>query len=337
MGHRSGRSLDEWALTILEQEPVAASPDDSASGDDHSLGTLYQGQVVWASAAACRVQTPDGDLQCRIGAGSRVPDGLVAGDLVLIRDAGTELPQIDRSLPRRTVLSRPDPQTGRKEKVIAANMDAVVIVQAFTNPPIRPGLIDRFLVAIRRGGARPVLCVNKVDLATTEEDLVWLDRTLAPYEAIGVTVARCSATTGRGVGALAQTLAGKLCAFVGHSGVGKSSIVGALHPDLAPATQPVNETIGRGRHTTTASTLYRLPDGTGLLDTPGVREFALWQVGHEELGQSFAEIVEHADRCGFRDCSHTHEPHCAVKAAVESGTISKARFESYRQLRESLE
>lgn len=336
MGRPSSQSLDDWALRLLDQEPEPREEGPGSPNDGEApREERYVGQVISVGAAGCRVRTAENDISCRIGA-APLPGWLVAGDRVVLRDADSPSPVVDQVLPRSSVLSRPDPHNGRKEKVIAANMDAVVIVQAFRDPPFRSGLVDRFLVAIQRGGARPIVCVNKQDLAS-DTDVAELERLLRPYEAIGIAVVRCSATTGNGLDRLRAALSGQLCAFVGHSGVGKSSLVGALHPEAAPRARPVNPNIGRGRHTTTSTTLYTLPDGTRLLDTPGVREFALWQVGHEELGHYFTELEAHAARCRFRDCSHSHEPNCAVRAEVEAGNIPQARFESYQRLRRSLD
>lgn len=234
--------------------------------------------------------------------------------------------RVEEILPRHTVLSRSDPGNPHLERVIAANIDVVVNVVALKNPPLRPGLIDRYLIATAKSGAEPLLCVNKIDLL---EDLSEF-APLRPYEDLGVPVIRCSAATGEGIPALLGALGGKVCVFTGHSGVGKSSLLNALDPSLDLASGEISAANQKGRHTTTSSALYRLPGGAMLIDTPGIREFGLWDVDAADVRRYFREFGEH--RCAFGDCSHIHEPDCAVRRAVESGVIAPARYESYLRI-----
>ncbi|MCZ6597639.1 MAG: ribosome small subunit-dependent GTPase A, partial [Planctomycetota bacterium] len=159
---------------------------------------------------------------------------------------------------------------------------------------------------------------------------------LEPLVAAGVQVVACSAESGEGVADLEERLAGRTCVFVGHSGVGKSSLLNALDPELGIKVSAVRESDGKGRHTTSASTLHRLPCGARVIDTPGVREFGLWNLSAEELAGYFPELAKHAAGCRFRDCSHDHEPDCAVRAAVASGGIPAARWRSYLRIRATL-
>ena len=235
--------------------------------------------------------------------------------------------KIVRVLPRRTVLSRPDPHNSRIERLIAANIDVVVVVVSVKSPPLRPGLIDRYLIAIERSGAGPLICVNKVDLSSECPDV-------EVYRQIGIPVLRCSATTGEGLEELVNALAGKMCVLAGHSGVGKSSLLNALAPGLGLATSTVSDAHNKGRHTTTAASLHRLANGAVIIDTPGIREFGLWQVTADELGNYFPEIRILASRCNFRDCRHTQEPSCAVKDGVESGEIASHRYAAYLRILE---
>lgn len=260
---------------------------------------------------------------CEIIAGNRLRlrtrgHQLAPGDRVLYSGRGVE-----HVLPRRTTLARTDGAEGAR--VLAANIDIVGVVASCGEPPLRPGLLDRYLIAIRRGGADPLLCINKWDLSTAQEQAL-----LRPYEEMGVSVLRCSARTGSGLDELRSRLAGKLCVFTGHSGVGKSSLLNALAPGLALRTGAVREATGKGQHTTTTSSLHDAGDGIRIIDTPGVREFGIGVLAPDEMH----EFGGYAELCRFRDCTHTHEPGCAVKAAVEIGDIAETRYRAYLRLRQ---
>lgn len=255
---------------------------------------------------------------------------LVVGDEVACEP--TDGPwRIVAVLPRRSWLARPDPGNEHRELLLAANVDFGVITAAVQDPPLRPGLIDRLLLALARGHVSPLLCVNKVDLLDAAEQ-AQLDATLQPYVDQGVPVLRCSASSGAGMLELREALRGRTCVFVGHSGVGKSSLLNALDPDGARSTGAVREHDGRGRHTTSASSLRQLAEGTRVIDTPGIRAFGLAALTRSELGAAFPELLRLAERCRFSDCSHAHEPDCAVRAAVASGSVGAARFAEYLRL-----
>jgi ribosome biogenesis GTPase len=268
---------------------------------DIEAGAGLKGVVTGVFGSVCHV------------AGGDVPTrgfSVAAGDEVLYSSRGVE-----RVLPRRSELARGG-------CVIAANVDTVVIVASFGAPPLRPGLIDRYLLATRRGGCEPLLCVNKCDQKNAAE-LALLD----PYEAL-VPILLCSAQTGEGIAALRERLRGQLCVFSGHSGVGKSSLLNALSPVLALKVGAVSQANGKGRHTTSASWLYDLGAGIRIIDTPGVREFAIDAAEASE----FPEFERFAPLCRFRDCTHTHEPHCAVREAAERGNIPLSRYQAYLKL-----
>ena len=284
------------------------------------------GLVFAIGPGACQVLCGSERVHCK-----PYPD-LAVGDHVLLSARGRRLEVIEEVLPRTTALSRPDPHNPRLERVLAANIDAVVIVVSVKAPALRLGLIDRYLIAIEKSGAEPVVCVNKMDLVGSEEGL----EVLEPYRALGISILPCSAVTGLGVPALVSALAGKLCVLVGHSGVGKSSLLNAICPELRLAARAVSESRGKGRHTTTSSTLYEIPGGARIIDTPGIREFGLWQLGREELHGYFHEFDLYAPACAFSNCAHTHEPACAVKQAVETGDIPAVRYQAYRRILDSL-
>src|SRR2546423_1808456 len=213
--------------------------------------------VISVSSGRCRVFHNGRELECVVPSeiAARQKSELAVGDrlLIEIRDGVCRLAEI---LPRRTVLSRPDPNNPHRERLIAANIDVVIHVVSVKKPPLRPRLIDRFLIAVQRGGAQPLICVNKIDLLEPEERAAEL-APLNPYRALDVTVIACSSRTGEGLDALREAVQGKTCALVGHSGVGKSSILNALDQRLRIATGDLHRR-GTGRHTTTASTLFDL-------------------------------------------------------------------------------
>lgn len=293
---------------------------------------MREGAIVIAvSSGRCRVFAEGREADCVVPSeiARRQRSTLAVGDRVNAEPVEPNLWRLVSILPRRTVLSRPDPLNPHVERLIAANIDVAVNVVSIKAPPLRPRLIDRFLIAIQRGGAQPAVCVNKIDLADDRNAAL---HPLRVYEELAVPVITCSTRTGEGIDALRSLVEGKTCAFVGHSGVGKSSILNALDARLQLATADVHKKRGTGRHTTTASTLFDLGGDTFIIDTPGIREFGLWDVTPESLREAFPEFEEAAEWCRFNDCTHTHEPDCEVKKRVERGEISPARYESYVRL-----
>lgn len=284
------------------------TPADAAEGPPRAAGI-----VVRLERGVCIVENGADRIECR-----SIP-GVAIGDRVQYKDG-----KVFSILPRRTVLSRPDPQNPALERVLAANIDVAVHVVSVVAPPLRAGIVDRYLIAIARGGADPLLCVNKMDLGPSDEEL----RTIEIYKKIGVRTVPCSAATGEGMEALRGAIAGMTCVFTGHSGVGKSSIVNCLAPGLALTTGEAGK---KGRHTTTSSSLHILESGARLIDTPGVREFGLWQIRGSDLAGYFPEFAEPAEACAFRDCTHVHEPACAVRAAPPP------RYEMYRRILKTMD
>jgi ribosome biogenesis GTPase len=304
-----------------------------ASGEQPSDAAI----VISVASARCRVFQQGNEIDCIVPPeiATRQKSVLAVGDRVIVEPADGGTFRLAAILPRRSVLARPDPLNAHLQRLIAANVDLVVNVVSVKAPPLRPRLIDRFLIATQRGGAQPAICVNKIDLVAMDDRA----RELAPlddYVEIGVPVIPCSVRTGEGIDALRATLQGKTCALVGHSGVGKSSVLNALDERLQIATGDLHEKRGTGRHTTTASTLHDLGDNTYVIDTPGIREFGLWDLTAEALREYFPEFDEPAELCRFNDCTHLHEPHCEVKERVETGAISRARYDTYVRLAEDL-
>lgn len=248
----------------------------------------------------------------------------VCGDHVLWRaapDGGDAV--VLEVLPRETQLSRPDSR-GRVE-VLAANIDQVVVVCALQPPP-EPFVIDRYLAAAENMGADALVACNKLDLPSMPEPAA-----LAEYRAVGYPVLCTSALKGTGLDQLRAALAGRRSILVGQSGVGKSSLLNALVPGIDAATAALSAA-SEGRHRTTATSLHPVPGGGALLDSPGVRDFAPALGEPRLVAAGFREIRAAAEHCRFANCRHMREPGCAVKAAVDAGSLSPRRYESYRRL-----
>jgi ribosome biogenesis GTPase len=304
-----------------------------AGAADIDLGDAAM--VISVSSGRCRLFHHGRETDCTVPSeiAVRQKSALAVGDRV-VTETADGICRLAAILPRRTVLSRPDPLNPRRQRLIAANIDVVIHVVSVKKPPLRPRLIDRYLIAIQRGGAQPLICVNKIDLVAPEDRAAEL-APLDVYRALDVPVIACSSRGGEGLDALRGAVAGKTCALVGHSGVGKSSILNALDERLQIATGDLHRR-GTGRHTTSASTLHDLGGGTLLIDTPGIREFGLWDLQPETLRDYFPEFAEPAESCRFNDCTHLHEPQCEVKERVAAGEINAARYGAYVRLAEDL-
>ena len=279
-----------------------------------------EGRILRSLSGFYDVQTPQGLVTCRArGILRKEGNSPLTGDLVEITvEKGKGM--VEKILPRKNHFIRP----------AVANVDALVVFAANVNPVTEPFLIDR-VAAIAGDQNVPVyLCVNKCDLDPAH-DLVRI------YEHAGFPVICTSAETGEGVEALRALLEGKLTAFTGNSGVGKSSILNRLAPELKLETGEVSEKLGRGRHTTRHVELYRLGENTYVADTPGFSSFDTDQMDvilKENLQYAFPDFGRYLGRCRFDDCTHRKEPGCAVRAAVEAGEIEQTRYESYLKVYE---
>jgi ribosome biogenesis GTPase len=231
-------------------------------------------------------------------------------------------------LERRSQLARPDPQG--QLKALAANIDQILVVAA-PAPLYSPDLINQYLAAAELTGITPALVFNKIDLID-EQNREAVDDLLSIYQRIGYPVISASTKREHGMDRLIAQVKDHTSVFVGQSGVGKSSLVKALLPQASISVGELSAQSGLGQHTTSTARLYHLPAGGRIIDSPGVREFRLWPMSRQALAQGFVEFRPWLGQCKFRDCSHTHEPGCALRQAVERGEISRLRLEGYLKI-----
>jgi ribosome biogenesis GTPase len=295
------------------------------------------GLVLRARSGFYTVATPDGGLvearlRGRVKRDRQTSDLAVIGDRVTLERLPDGTGAITSVEPRRRRFSRRQPGARGtwREDVMVANPDLVAAVFACRRPDPNPRLVDRFLVVAEWNEVPVILVANKVDL-------VGLDvarSTFAGYERIGYDVVHTSARTGIGLDDLRRRLEGRLSIVTGPSGVGKSTLLNALQPGLRLATAEVSDALDKGRHTTTNAELHALdgPAGGFVADTPGIRELGLWQIPPDELAWCFPELRPYLGGCGFSDCTHLHEPRCAVRVAVDDGKVTDDRYDSYRRM-----
>lgn len=302
-----------------------------------------QGLVVRIKGAAFFVESGLGEIVCSLRGRFRLGDTPeevlpVVGDAAFVRieqdrGAGGLRGVIVELGARRSILARTDPSQRKGYRILGANMDQAILVFAVKEPDLNLRLLDRMLVSAACGPMDAVICVNKMDLA---DERSGIDEALAPYRSMGYRCVRSSARTGEGVEELAGMLEGKLSIFAGPSGSGKSSLVSRVQPGLELAVGSVSARTGKGMHTTSHFEFHRLASGGYLGDTPGVREFGLWGVSKEKLAGFFRDFAPFRADCRFASCTHSHEPECAVKEAVEAGKVSRERYESYLRILETV-
>jgi ribosome biogenesis GTPase len=284
------------------------------------------GTVIAVHRGECEVVCGDALLTLRlVGRNAHQGQRLAVGDEVEFDD---ERRTLEHVLPRRTQLARLRPGTRGEQQVVVANVDRLAIVASLADPVFRAGLVDRFLLAAFAGGLEPILVVNKLDLADGGE----LPDEIAAYREI-VPVLPVSAHSGAGLDELRARLRGVRTVLAGHSGVGKSSLLNALDPELQLETGELARH-GRGRHTTTRTRWVRLGDGAIAIDTPGVREIATGPVDPALVMRVYPDVERIAVRCRFRDCAHAAEPGCAVREAIAQGQLRAARLDALRRLLE---
>jgi ribosome biogenesis GTPase len=333
-------STEHLASPLEQRTPAAGAP-------------LAEGLIVDGSRGQYRVETPAGVLTCTIrgrlrkqlayptSASARKSvqkvtikdkDPVAIGDRVRVLPTGGGTGVIEEVVARAGgAFTRADPEAGRSEIRSVAGLEQMVAVFAAREPAPHLRMLDRFLVLAESQGIASLICINKVDLGLE----AWLAERLAVYERIGYPVLQTSAELGTGVEALRARLAGRTSALLGPSGVGKSSLLNALEPGLGQRISAVSGATHKGRHTTTGTRLVRLvgPGGGYLADTAGIRALALGGSALSRLDWCFPEVRPYLGSCRLSDCTHLHEPGCAVRAAVRAGAVDEERYASYGRLR----
>ena len=259
---------------------------------------------------------------------------LAVGDRVVLEiDQRGEHWAIADILPRHSQLARRAPGEGQGERIVAANVDQVVVVFAAAKPEPHRRMLDRFLVIAEANSLESHVVINKVELVDRQQ----VEREFADYAAAGYPVHFTSVKQRIGLDQLHDALAGKTSVLTGPSGVGKSSLMNSMYPGLDLRVGEISESVNKGRHTTVGALLHPLPDSGYVVDSPGLREVGMWGLASEHLDECFREFREYIPLCRFGNCTHRVEPGCAVQAAVEKGAISAERYDSYLRLREEME
>ncbi len=333
--------LDRDALDAPRGKPRkvgTTSEDPQLDRHARSREGLLEGTVLAVGPGSCRVRSEDKEYQCVLrgiltAKDSRRQTVLAVGDNVYFSLIGKSEGAIEQVGVRRTILTRrgTGPRS-RLQHIIAANVDQVVVVASAHEPTFRPRLIDRYLVAAEYGELEAVVCINKIDLDTEESYLEALEM----YRALDYPAVATSATAGVGLEDFRELLRDKTSVLAGQSGVGKSSLLTAVEPSLALKTVEVSSKTRKGQHATKNASLLNLSLGGYVIDTPGIRQFSLWDVPAVDLAGSYPEIAHFGMDCRFQPCSHVKEIDCAVKAALEAGEIFPTRYESYVSLYQEL-
>jgi ribosome biogenesis GTPase len=294
------------------------------------------GLIIKAQSGFFTVETDAGLVVCQLR--GKLKQGRATGDIAALGDRveitvledGSGV--VEHVEERKQALVRLDPRPqGKYQQVLLANADQAVFIFACANPNPKLKMLDRFLIIAEKQKIPPIIVANKTDLVEDASE------TFGLYEKIGYHVIYTSVKENKGVEELRATLVKKISAFAGPSGVGKSSLLNTLQPGLGLAVNEISKVMNKGRHTTVTREMFALNGGGYVADTPGWKSLALWDTEPEEVDAYFPELAPLVAECQFSDCSHTHEPGCAVRAALEAGKIHPARFDSYLRLRSGQE
>ena len=295
----------------------------------------FAGVVVCATGSWYDVMADDGArYRCRMRGrmrlrGARSTNPVVVGDMVSVSDDGGDF-VIEDIDPRRNYIIRRASNLSKESHIIAANIDRALLVVTLASPRTAPEFVDRFLVTCEAYSVPVIILLAKSDLTAGIRDEAEAFR--ATYEGAGYDVLEISALNGDGLDAVRELVAGRTTLVAGNSGVGKSTLIGALDPSFEVRTGEISQSHLKGRHTTTFSTMYPLCGGGFIIDTPGIKGFGLIDIEDAELCRYFPDMMRHAPQCRFYNFTHTHEPDCAVIAAVERGEVAWSRYESYLKI-----
>lgn len=297
--------------------------------------TVYKSTGSWYE-----VKTEDGQFySCRLKGkfrlkGIKSTNPLAVGDQVFIdleKRGDEEIGVIKKIEPRENYIIRKSVNLSKQTHIIAANIDVAFLLITLNNPPTLTAFIDRFLVTAEAYHIKTVLLFNKVD-SYSEEEKDEIRYLMGMYREIGYTCIPISAKTGKNTEKVTQAMKGKTSLFSGHSGVGKSTLINAIAPELDLKTAALSGQHQLGQHTTTFAEMFDLWENTQLIDTPGIKGFGMVEIDNHELGDYFPEFFKRKHRCKFNNCLHVNEPKCAVKKALEEGKIQWSRYKSYRQI-----
>ena len=335
----SGKGELTRRRTVMADDASAENADNASAHLSVDENVCLRGRVLRVLGLFSEVQDANGDLyQC---ATRRILRTLAtdqrhvvaAGDNVLFRP-------IEKSDPKEGFIERIEPRHGTicravrgRQHILVTNVDQIAIISSAAEPRIKPGLIDRMLLTAEKGRVRPIVCINKIDLIDPAD----LQPLVGVYSQMGYEVLLVSAATGFGIERFQRMLHGRASVLAGQSGVGKSSILNAVDPLLQLRVQAVSEENEKGKHTTTTAQLLPLACGGYVVDTPGIRQYQLWDVIPEEIEGFFRDLRPYVNHCRYPNCTHTHEADCAVKDAVADGRRDDRRYESYCKLREGEE
>ncbi len=355
MSHKQRRDQRSTSTKTHSQGDPTIPPTPPTETTLDSASPLLEGLITDGSRGRYQVETDSGAFWCVLRGRLRKEltyaestsarhtahrvtvregDPVAIGDRVWLLPTGPSEGVIEHIAPRSgAAIARQDPDRGRAARrplTSVSGLDQLVIVFAAREPATHLRLADRFITLAEAQRAAVVLCINKADQGIEP----WLDARLQVYTGLGYSVLRTSAATGDGIEALRDLLAGRVSAFAGPSGVGKSSLLNALEPELALRVSAISETTGKGRHTTTGARLIPLasPNGGWIADTAGIRALALNPATLDNLPETFREFRPYLGACAFSDCRHLAEPGCAIHAALRAGSIDPARYDSYHRL-----
>ena len=338
MAKRQLNRRQSWRIEKIQEERAARAARRESRAQEEleggELGAEQVGLVIAHFGVQVEVEAQDGDdagqvFRCHLRA--NLPT-LVTGDRVVWRPGNQGIGVIVAQLPRHSELCRPDMRG--QLKPVAANVDQIIVVFAPIPEP-HANLIDRYLIAAEHAGIAPLLLLNKADLID-EGNRAALESLLGVYRQLDYPLLEVSAHDGAGMSTLRERLDGRISVFVGQSGVGKSSLVNSLLPDVDTRVGALSEQTGKGTHTTTTARLFHFPGGGDLIDSPGIREFGLGHVSRADVEAGFIEFRDLLGTCRFRDCRHDREPGCALLKALDDGRIQPQRMASYRHILSSL-
>jgi len=338
MSQRRISRQQSFRIDRIQSERIARAEKRDAKAEallaGGELGAEQRGRVIAHYGVQLAIEALEGELagqRFRCHRRSNI-EALVTGDMVVWQPAADRLTGVITALlPRSSVLVRPDPYN--KLKPVAANIDCILLVIA-PEPTPSPELIDRYLIACEVTGIRPIIVLNKVDMMTPVQT-VELHALLASFSALGYETRTLSAHGN--TGDLHELVAQRTVVFVGQSGVGKSSLINALLPDVNQKVHQLSAGSKLGQHTTTTAIWFDLPGGGALIDSPGIREFGVWHMDREQLLAGYIEFQDHLGQCRFRNCKHSQEPGCALLHAVETGQIQARRLASFQRLMSELD